>query len=124
MPELIARVLAGRGVAVDEAVEFLDPTLRNLMPDPYTLTDCEKAAKRIADAIDRGEQVAIFGDYDVDGASLGALLTASSPISASRRDLYSRPHLRRLRPQPGGDRPADRQRRATDRHRRLRLHQP
>ncbi len=47
LPELIARVLAGRGVAVDEAVEFLDPTLRSLMPDPYTLTDCEKAAKRL-----------------------------------------------------------------------------
>jgi single-stranded-DNA-specific exonuclease len=74
MPELIARVLAGRGVAVDDAEAFLDPTLRSLMPDPYTLTDCEKAAKRIADAIDRHEHVAIFGDYDVDGAASAALM--------------------------------------------------
>ncbi|UVC11279.1 single-stranded-DNA-specific exonuclease RecJ [Rhizobium sp. TH2] len=74
MPELIARVIAGRGVGVADAPAFLDPTLRDLMPDPYTLTDCEKAAERIARAIDRGEHVAIFGDYDVDGASSAALL--------------------------------------------------
>ncbi|QRM42053.1 single-stranded-DNA-specific exonuclease RecJ [Rhizobium sp. BG4] len=73
LPDLIARVLAGRGVAVDEAVEFLDPTIRSLMPDPYTLTDCEKAARRLAEAIRRGENVAIFGDYDVDGAASSAL---------------------------------------------------
>lgn len=74
LPDLIARVLAGRGVAVDEAVEFLDPTIRSLMPDPYKLTDCEKAAKRLAEAIRRGENVAIFGDYDVDGAASSALM--------------------------------------------------
>ena len=74
IPELIARVLAGRGVAVPDALAFLDPTIRDLMPDPYTLTDCEKAAERIARAIDRGEHVAIFGDYDVDGAASAALL--------------------------------------------------
>ena len=70
MPELIARVIAGRGVAVADAPVFLDPTLRDLMPDPYSMTDCDKAAERIARAIDRGEHVAIFGDYDVDGLSL------------------------------------------------------
>ncbi|WP_313760387.1 DHH family phosphoesterase, partial [Rhizobium sp.] len=74
LPDLIARVLAGRGVTVDEAVEFLDPTLRSLMPDPYKLTDCEKAAKRIVDAINTRQPVAIFGDYDVDGASSSALM--------------------------------------------------
>ena len=74
LPDLIARVLAGRGVSVDEAVEFLDPTIRSLMPDPYTLTDCEKAARRVVDAIRRGENVAIFGDYDVDGAASSALM--------------------------------------------------
>ena len=74
MPELIARVLAGRGVAVDDAMAFLDPTIRGLMPDPYKLTDCEAAAKRIADAIERHEHVAVFGDYDVDGASSAALM--------------------------------------------------
>ena len=74
IPELIARVLAGRGVSVEDAPAFLDPTIRNLMPDPSTLTDCDKAATRIAQAAMRGERVAVFGDYDVDGASSSALL--------------------------------------------------
>src|SRR4051812_41698286 len=74
IPELVARVLAGRGVTLDDAPAFLDPTLRSLMPDPFTLTDCEKAVERLALAIDRGERVAIFGDYDVDGAASSALM--------------------------------------------------
>ena len=72
--DIVARVLAGRGVGVDEAPAFLDPTIRSLMPEPYRLTDCEKAAQRIALAIERREKVAIFGDYDVDGAASSALL--------------------------------------------------
>lgn len=74
LPELIARVLAGRGVGIDEAMAFLDPTIRSLMPDPYLLTDCEKAAQRLLRAVKAGETVAIFGDYDVDGAASSALL--------------------------------------------------
>lgn len=74
LPELIARVLAGRGVGQDEAIAFLDPTIRGLMPDPHLLTDCEKAARRLLHAIKRGETVAIFGDYDVDGAASSALI--------------------------------------------------
>jgi single-stranded-DNA-specific exonuclease len=74
VPELLARVLAGRGVVEDEVESFLDPAVRNLMPDPHVLTAMPVAAERIADAIQRGEQVAIFGDYDVDGATSSALL--------------------------------------------------
>ncbi len=74
IPELVARVLAGRGVTLDDAPAFLDPTIRSLMPEPYSLTDCEKAVNRIADAIARRQKVAIFGDYDVDGAASSALL--------------------------------------------------
>jgi single-stranded-DNA-specific exonuclease len=74
IPELIARVLAGRGVTLDDAPAFLDPTIRSLMPEPFLLTDCEKAANRLADAVARRERVAIFGDYDVDGASSSALM--------------------------------------------------
>src|ERR1700676_2344618 len=74
LPELLARILAGRGVDVEEAVGFLDPTVRDLMPDPSVLTDMPVAAARLADAVTRGEQVAIFGDYDVDGASSAAVL--------------------------------------------------
>src|SRR6185436_8470032 len=64
--ELLARILAGRNVEVDDVEHFLDPTVKRLMPDPDVLTDMPKAAGRIADAITRGEQIAIFGDYDVD----------------------------------------------------------
>lgn len=74
IPDLVARVLAGRGVALDDAPAFLDPTIRSLMPEPFRLTDCEKAVNRLADAIARREKVAIFGDYDVDGAASSALL--------------------------------------------------
>ncbi|MBR0555758.1 single-stranded-DNA-specific exonuclease RecJ [Ciceribacter sp. L1K23] len=74
IPELVARVLAGRGVGVDEAPGFLDPTLRSLMPDPSRLTDCEATAERLAEAVEKGERIAIFGDYDVDGAASSALM--------------------------------------------------
>src|SRR6202162_1862932 len=74
LPEMLARLLAGRDVGIDEVEDFLDPTIRKLMPDPYTVTQMETAAKRIADAATRGERVAIFGDYDVDGATSAALL--------------------------------------------------
>jgi single-stranded-DNA-specific exonuclease len=72
--ELVARVLAGRDVPIDEVPAFLDPTIRHLMPDPDTLTDMPAAAARIADAVETGEQIAIFGDYDVDGATSAAVL--------------------------------------------------
>jgi single-stranded-DNA-specific exonuclease len=74
MPDLLARVLAGRGVDAEAAVAFLDPTVRSLMPDPNSLTDMGAAATRLAEAVVRGEKVAIFGDYDVDGASSAAVL--------------------------------------------------
>ena len=74
LPEMLARVLAGRGVDLDAVTDFLDPTIRKLMPDPFTVTQMEAATRRIADAVARGERVAIFGDYDVDGATSSALL--------------------------------------------------
>jgi len=74
LPEMLARLLAGRDVDIDTVPDFLDPTIRKLMPDPFTVTQMEAAAKRIADAAVRGEKVAIFGDYDVDGATSAALL--------------------------------------------------
>jgi single-stranded-DNA-specific exonuclease len=74
VPELLARVLAGRGVEPDEVAAYLDPSIKGLMPDPHGLTDMEAASTRIADAITAQESVAIFGDYDVDGATAAALL--------------------------------------------------
>ncbi|MGA8445968.1 MAG: DHH family phosphoesterase, partial [Roseiarcus sp.] len=73
--ELIARVLAGRGVGPEAAQRHLDPTLRDLMPDPFCLRDMEAATERLKRAVECGERVAIFGDYDVDGACSAALLT-------------------------------------------------
>jgi len=72
--DLLARVLAGRGVMPEFAENHLDPTLRNLLPDPSSLKDMEATAARIADAVERGDKIAIFGDYDVDGAASSALL--------------------------------------------------
>src|SRR5262245_55380450 len=74
LPELLARVLAGRGVEVEEAARYLDPTVRDLMPDPHTLSGMAEAAARLADAVARNECVAILGDYDVDGATAAATL--------------------------------------------------
>jgi single-stranded-DNA-specific exonuclease len=74
LPDVLARVLAGRGVGVQEAPAFLSPRLRDLLPDPHGLTAMAPAALRLADAVERRERVAIFGDYDVDGACSAALL--------------------------------------------------
>src|SRR5262245_9268315 len=74
VPELLARILAGRGVEVDAVASFLDPTVRALMPDPDTLAGMRDAATRLADAVTCGETVAILGDYDVDGATSAATL--------------------------------------------------
>ena len=74
LPDLLARVLAGRGVTAESCQSFLQPTLRTLMPDPATLVDMDRATERLAQAVERDEQVAIFGDYDVDGAASAALL--------------------------------------------------
>ena len=73
-PDILARVLAGRGVTTETAQAYLAPTIRAEMPDPSDLTDLDAAAARLADAVAAGEAVAIFGDYDVDGATSAALL--------------------------------------------------
>jgi single-stranded-DNA-specific exonuclease len=74
VPELLARIIAGRNVQEDEVASFLDPTVRSLMPDPHVLRDMQPAAARLADAVTRRERIAILGDYDVDGATSAALL--------------------------------------------------
>ena len=74
LPEIVARTLARRGVPTEEAQAFLTPSLRDLMPNPSILKDMDKAAERITQAIDRKHKIAIFADYDVDGATSAALL--------------------------------------------------
>jgi single-stranded-DNA-specific exonuclease len=73
LPEIVGRLLAARGVGIEDAPHFLEPTLRALLPDPSSLRDMDRAASRLADAVQRQEAVAVFGDYDVDGACAGAL---------------------------------------------------
>jgi single-stranded-DNA-specific exonuclease len=75
VPDILARVLAGRGVTAETTEAFLEPTIRDSMPDPATLADMDRAVERLAKAVLDGEGVAIFGDYDVDGATSAALLT-------------------------------------------------
>ncbi len=72
--EILARILAGRGVAADAAKLHLNPTLRDLMPDPSTLVGMEAMVARLAAAVRSKEHVALFGDYDVDGACSAALM--------------------------------------------------
>jgi single-stranded-DNA-specific exonuclease len=74
IPDILHQILAGRGIAPHQA-RALAPTLREYLPDPLHLKDMEKAARRLARALgDAGEKIAVFGDYDVDGATSAALL--------------------------------------------------
>jgi single-stranded-DNA-specific exonuclease len=74
VPELIGRMLAARGVTLEQAADFLDPTLRALLPDPSCMADMDVAAARLAAAVEGGECIGVFGDYDVDGACSAALM--------------------------------------------------
>jgi single-stranded-DNA-specific exonuclease len=74
LPLPLARVLAARGVAPEEAVRFLDPQLRELLPDPRSLKDMGLAAARFVTALKGRERIAVFADYDVDGGASAALL--------------------------------------------------
>ncbi len=74
LPEIVARLLAMRGINVEQAPSYLQPTLKNDLPDPSHLLDMDKGAERLAAAIIAGETVAIFGDYDVDGATSSAVI--------------------------------------------------
>ncbi|MBI4967443.1 MAG: single-stranded-DNA-specific exonuclease RecJ [Rhodospirillales bacterium] len=88
LPELVGRVLAGRRVGIDEAEAFLNPTLRGFLPDPSTLRDLDLAAERLAGAVMGGEKIALFGDYDVDGATSSALLARFLGAAGARTRLY------------------------------------
>lgn len=74
LPEIVGRVLAARDVSFESAEAFLNPTLRQFLPDPSHLLDMDRAVERLVAAIRDGEGIAVFGDYDVDGATSSALL--------------------------------------------------
>ncbi len=73
-PEIVGRLLAARGVTADGAQSYLVPSFKTDLPDPSTFLDMDRAAERLADAVANGENIAVFGDYDVDGATSSALL--------------------------------------------------
>lgn len=74
LPRPLCNVLARMGVDTPDAPKFLEPQLRDLLPDPRSLRDMEPAARRFVAAVERRERIAIFADYDVDGGSSAALL--------------------------------------------------
>lgn len=86
LPEIVARILVARGISIEHIQRFLNPTIKDELPDPFSLRDMRKAAERIARAIEIGEKVAVFGDYDVDGATSSALLKRY--FRALGRDLH------------------------------------
>ena len=71
---LIDQLLLARGVDPADLPRHRQPTIRDFLPDPSCFKDMDKAAARLADAVERGEAITIFGDYDVDGATSAALL--------------------------------------------------
>jgi single-stranded-DNA-specific exonuclease len=75
MDSLVDQLLMARGIGRDDLARHRDPRIRDFLPDPSAFQDMDKGAKRLADAIEGRETVAIFGDYDVDGATSAALLT-------------------------------------------------
>jgi single-stranded-DNA-specific exonuclease len=75
MDALVDELLLARGVARDDLARHRDPRIRDFLPDPSCFKDMDKGAARLADAVQKAERIAIFGDYDVDGATSAALLT-------------------------------------------------
>jgi len=74
IPDMLAQILVARGVRLEEVEQFLNPSLKVSIPDPSHFLDMDIAATRVATAVTAGERIALFGDYDVDGATSSALL--------------------------------------------------
>ncbi len=74
LPDAVARILVSRGIGMDETDVFLNPSLKAQLPDPFHLRDMDAGVSRLITAIDAGEKIAVFGDYDVDGATSSSVL--------------------------------------------------
>jgi single-stranded-DNA-specific exonuclease len=73
--DLVDQLLLARGIDEADLARHRSPTIRDFLPDPSAFADMDKAAVRLADGVEAGETITIFGDYDVDGATSAALLT-------------------------------------------------
>ena len=90
--DLTDQLLLARGVAPEDLARHRAPTIRDFLPDPSVFRDMDVAAARLADALDKGESIAIFGDYDVDGATSAALADPAAAPPGRRPDrLHPRP---------------------------------
>jgi len=74
LSEILSRLIAIRNIKLEEVKLFLNPRIKNLLPNPFTLKDMEKTVERTIKAIIKKEKIGIFGDYDVDGATSTAIL--------------------------------------------------
>jgi len=88
LSEIVGRLLAQRGVGIDEAPGFLAPRLREGLPDPAHLRDMDRAVARLLRAVQEAEPIVVFGDYDVDGATSAALLLRFFAAIGARASLY------------------------------------
>ncbi|MEM6741085.1 MAG: single-stranded-DNA-specific exonuclease RecJ [Pseudomonadota bacterium] len=88
LPDAVAHVLAQRRVPPAEVEGFLAPTLRDMLPDPSRLKDAPAAAACLVEAVRRKARIAIFADYDVDGAASAALLIDWLRLQALDATLY------------------------------------
>ena len=88
VPQLTAELLIARGQTADTAPSYLSPKLRDLMPDPMRLLGMKEAVERFADAVQKGEKIAVFGDYDVDGGTSSALLTRFARALGVKLRIY------------------------------------
>src|SRR5215831_19237044 len=88
LPEIVGRLLTQRGIDYDQAPDFLVPRLRDQLPDPSHLRDMDVAAARLVRAVHEGETIAVFGDYDVDGATSAALMARFFAAVGGRTRIY------------------------------------
>jgi single-stranded-DNA-specific exonuclease len=88
LPEIVGRLLAQRGIGIDDAPGFLAPRLREQLPDPLHLRDMDRAVARLLRAVRDGEPIVVFGDYDVDGATAAALLLRFFAAVGAQASVY------------------------------------
>lgn len=74
LPLVLGDLLAARGINLEEVEDFLNPTLKQFLPDPSVFKDLDTAVERLLRALKEKEKIAVFGDYDVDGATSSAIL--------------------------------------------------